>query len=101
MQEFWNRSPGHLWAVVANGLRLRILRDNHLRGEELIGFGDGFVEIEEIKRVGGVAIAVASDEANRRGIHAWKRDRLVRAGADVVIGDYRCREALLGLLFAD
>jgi phosphoglycolate phosphatase len=79
----------------------RILRDNQLRGDELIGFGDGFVEIEEIKRVGGVAVAVASDEANRRGIHAWKRDRLVRAGADVVIGDYRCREALLGLLFVD
>ena len=25
---------------------------------------------------------------------------LVRAGADLVIGDYRCRDALLGLLFA-
>jgi hypothetical protein len=28
VQEFLNRSPGHLWAIVANGLRLRILRDN-------------------------------------------------------------------------
>src|SRR5262249_42647797 len=40
----------------------RILTENNLRGEELLGFGDGFVEIEEIKRVGGVAVAVASDE---------------------------------------
>lgn len=63
----------------------RILRDNHLRGEELIAFGDGFVEIEEVKKVGGVAVAVASDEVNRRGINAWKRDRLARAGADLVI----------------
>ena len=78
----------------------RILRDHGLRGEDLIGFGDGFVEIEEIKGVGGVAIAVASDEVNRHGIHAWKRDRLARAGADVVIGDYRCRNELLKLLFA-
>jgi phosphoglycolate phosphatase len=77
----------------------RILRDHGLQGEELVGFGDGFVEIEEIKHVGGVAIAVASDQVNRRGIHAWKRDRLARAGADVVIGDYRCRDALLALLF--
>lgn len=77
----------------------RILTENNLRGEELLGFGDGFVEIEEIKRVGGVAVAVASDEAKRQGIHAWKRDRLVRAGADVVIGDYRCVDALMGLLF--
>ena len=77
----------------------RILRDNNLRGDELIGFGDGYVEIEEIKRVGGVAVAVASDEAKRQGIHAWKRDRLVRAGADVVIGDYREPAELLRLLF--
>lgn len=28
VQEFLNRSPGHLWAIVSNGLRLRVLRDN-------------------------------------------------------------------------
>lgn len=77
----------------------RILQEPGVRGAELIGFGDGFVEIEEVRQVGGVAVAVASDEANRRGIDAWKRDRLVRAGADLVIGDYRCRAELLRLLF--
>jgi phosphoglycolate phosphatase-like HAD superfamily hydrolase len=79
----------------------RILRDHGLRGEELLGFGDGFVEIEEIKRVGGVAVAVASDEVNRRGVNAWKRDRLVRAGADLVIPEYRRHERLLAWLFAE
>ena len=38
----------------------RILRDHGLGGHELLGFGDGFVEIEEVKKVGGVAIAVVS-----------------------------------------
>jgi hypothetical protein len=28
VQEFLNRSPAHLWGIVSNGLRLRILRDN-------------------------------------------------------------------------
>lgn len=28
VQEFLNRSEAHLWAIVSNGLRLRILRDN-------------------------------------------------------------------------
>ena len=28
VQEFLNRSPGHVWAIVSNGLRLRVLRDN-------------------------------------------------------------------------
>jgi phosphoglycolate phosphatase-like HAD superfamily hydrolase len=79
----------------------RILRENGLHGAELVGFGDGFVEIEEIKRVGGVAVAVASDEVNRRGVNAWKRDRLVRAGADVVIPEYRQQGRLLQWLFAE
>jgi phosphoglycolate phosphatase-like HAD superfamily hydrolase len=79
----------------------RILRDHGLHGEELLGFGDGFVEIEEIKRVGGVAVAVASDEVNRRGINAWKRNRLVQAGADVVIPEYRKGHRLLRYLFAE
>ena len=77
----------------------RIMQENHLAGDELLGFGDGFVEIEEVKRVGGVAVAVASDEVNRQGINAWKRDRLALAGADLVIGDYRCLDRLVALLF--
>ncbi len=77
----------------------RILRENDLHGEELLGFGDGFVEIEEIKRAGGVAVAVASDEVRRRGVNAWKRERLVRAGADIVIADFRRQNELLSYLF--
>jgi phosphoglycolate phosphatase len=79
----------------------KIIRDFDLKGEELLGFGDGFVEIEEIKRVGGVAVAVASDEEKRRGVNAWKRDRLVHAGADIVIPEYRKQDVLLRFLFPD
>jgi beta-phosphoglucomutase-like phosphatase (HAD superfamily) len=76
----------------------QILRDEGLSGAELLGFGDGFVEIEEVRRVGGVAVAVASDEVARRGVNAWKRDRLVRAGADIVVPEYRQQERLIGWL---
>jgi phosphoglycolate phosphatase-like HAD superfamily hydrolase len=79
----------------------RILRENDLHGEELLGFGDGFVEIEEIKHAGGVAVAVASDEVRRAGVNAWKRNRLVRAGADIVIPEYRQHRRLLQFLFAE
>lgn len=78
-----------------------ILRDHGLRGEELLGFGDGFVEIEEIKKVGGVAVAVASDEVTRRGVNAWKRRRLIQAGADAVVPEYRAHARLLRWLFAE
>jgi phosphoglycolate phosphatase len=48
------------------------------------------VEIQNIKAAGGLAVAVASDEAGRSGQpDAWKRDRLIGAGADLVIPDYR------------
>jgi phosphoglycolate phosphatase-like HAD superfamily hydrolase len=77
----------------------RILAENHLEGEALLGFGDGFVEIEEVRKVGGVAVAVASDEVKRQGVNAWKRDRLVRAGADIVIPEYRRADRLLAYLF--
>jgi phosphoglycolate phosphatase-like HAD superfamily hydrolase len=79
----------------------RILREENLHGAELLGFGDGFVEIEEIRKAGGVAVAVASDEQKRQGVNAWKRDRLVRAGADIVIPEYRRGESLLRYLFGE
>jgi len=79
----------------------RILSEHGLRGDELLAFGDGFVEIEEVKRVGGVAVAVASEESTRRGINTWKRDRLIQAGADVVIPEYRQQKRLLRYLFAE
>jgi phosphoglycolate phosphatase len=76
----------------------RMIQDMRIPGNQLIGFGDGFVEIEEVRKVGGVAIGVASNEVERRGINAWKRERLIRAGADIIIGDYRSSDALLSLL---
>jgi phosphoglycolate phosphatase-like HAD superfamily hydrolase len=78
----------------------RILRENNVEGSALLGFGDGYVEIENIKSVGGVAIAVASDEDGRSGKpDAWKRDRLIGVGADVVIPDFRETDALAAYLF--
>src|SRR5262249_11566350 len=79
----------------------KILHDNGLRGEELLGFGDGFVEIEEVKGAGGVAVAVAGDEAARQGVNRWRRQRLTRAGAAVVIPEYHSHERLLRSLLAE
>jgi phosphoglycolate phosphatase-like HAD superfamily hydrolase len=78
----------------------RILRENAVDGASLLGFGDGYVEIQNIKAVGGLAVAVASDEAGRSGRpDPWKRDRLLGAGADIVIPDYRDHRALLDYLW--
>ena len=78
----------------------RILRENRLDGSSLLAFGDGYVEIQNVKEAGGTAVAVASDEAGRSGRpDPWKRDRLIGAGADLVIPDYRHCDALLDYLW--
>ena len=76
----------------------RILRENHLQGPNLVTFGDGFVEIEDTKAVGGIAVGVASDEVTRQGVDEWKRERLIQAGADLIVPDFREHEALLDYL---
>lgn len=75
----------------------RILRENRIPGEQLLSFGDGYVEIENTKQVGGLAVAVASDEANNGSgrYDEWKRQRLLGVGADVAIPDFRDGEALM------
>ncbi len=78
----------------------RILKENQVDGSRLLGFGDGYVEIMNIKEAGGTAVAVASDEANRNGKpDPWKRERLLGVGADLVIPDYQDTPALIGYLW--
>lgn len=77
----------------------KILTENELTGPEFVVFGDGFVEIEESKAVGGIAVGVASNERTRRGVDEWKRERLTFAGADLIIPDFSCFQMLETLLF--
>jgi len=80
----------------------RLLRENEIPGAQLLSFGDGYVEIQNTKEVGGLAVAVASDEANNGSgnVDAWKRERLLGVGADVVIADFRDADVLLKRLVA-
>ncbi|HOJ59906.1 MAG TPA: HAD hydrolase-like protein [bacterium] len=77
----------------------KILQENHLSGPELLTFGDGFVEIEDTKAVGGIAVGVASDEVGKVEVDEWKRSRLIQAGADLIIPHYEEAEILVPYLF--
>jgi phosphoglycolate phosphatase len=79
----------------------RAIRELGARGEELLGFGDGVVETQEVKRVGGVAVGVASSEQGVRGVNRAKRDTLAAAGADVIIPDYEHAGELLAWLWGE
>ena len=78
----------------------RVIRESGIAAAEVLGFGDGFVEIVAVGEVGGYTVGVASDEAAGGGVaDPWKRRRLVEAGADIIVGDFAEGEALLAALF--
>ncbi|MBI4875668.1 MAG: HAD family hydrolase [Acidobacteria bacterium] len=77
----------------------RIIAGAEARGEEFLGFGDGYVEIENVKQVGGVAVGVATDEPECLQVDPWKRKRLAAVGADYIIPNFLCRQELLEALF--
>jgi len=77
----------------------RILASAEFQGHQFLGFGDGYVEIEEVKNVGGVAVGVASQEPECERVDAWKRERLIGVGADYIVPNFLCRDQLLSSLF--
>ena len=79
----------------------KILTDFELSGSELLIVGDGYVEIENAKAVGAIAIGVASVEDNVYNMNANKRERLIRVGADIIVSDFREGSQLLEYLFKE
>jgi phosphoglycolate phosphatase-like HAD superfamily hydrolase len=76
----------------------RILADHDLHGEELLVVGDGPVEIRQGKARGAVALGIAADEAARQGRDSRKRERLLDAGADLIVTDFTHSDELVALL---
>ncbi|HEV2136706.1 MAG TPA: HAD family hydrolase [Terracidiphilus sp.] len=71
------------------------------RGEELLGFGDGYVEIKNVKDAGGLAVGVATDEPECKFVNEWKRNRLVAVGADFIVPNFLAREQILETVFGN
>lgn len=64
----------------------------------IVTFGDGPVEIRETTKRGGFATGVASNELRRHGLNTAKRERLIKAGADIIVPDFSQADHLLKLL---
>ncbi|MDQ3623473.1 MAG: HAD family hydrolase, partial [Verrucomicrobiota bacterium] len=78
----------------------RLRREEGVIGERLLSVGDGPIETRDTKDLGGIAIAVCSDEErNGSGVlDRRKRDQLFAAGADAAIPDFRAAASLLDFL---
>jgi len=66
----------------------QIIREHALSGPELVAFGDGYVEIENAREAGGRTIGAATDERRPGRLDRWKRNRLIAAGADIIVPDF-------------
>jgi len=77
----------------------QVISSAECKGDEFLGFGDGYVEIENVKEVGGVAVGVATAEPECRAVDEWKRERLAGVGADFIIPNFLCHRELLAALF--
>lgn len=80
-------------AVIQN-----LLETGGILPQQLVTFGDGCVEIELTAAIGGYAVAVATNEKTGEGVDAWKRQRLLAAGADMVIPHFEEPRAVLNAL---
>jgi phosphoglycolate phosphatase len=64
------------------------LISNGTPAARILTFGDGRVEIEDTREIGGTAVGVATDEPDCLEVDAKKRVWLIRAGADFIIPNY-------------
>ncbi|MBQ6823714.1 MAG: SIS domain-containing protein [Clostridia bacterium] len=69
-----------------------------IKPEELISFGDGYVEIELVAKLGGYAVGAATDEFRRCGVDEWKRNRLLAAGAKMIVPDFADYDRLIAMI---
>ena len=81
----------------------QILQEVHIdtdasKAKRCIVFGDGPVEMREAARYNIPAVGLLSDEKQRFGKNMAKRNRLVLAGADLLIPDFSCKDDLIRLM---
>lgn len=76
-----------------------IIRQNNLAGHEILVMGDGCVEMECARQYGGIAIGVYTEEGNHYNMNKRKRERLIQAGAHLVMPDFAAVSTLVDYLF--
>ena len=65
-----------------------LIQNEGLCGDDFAVIGDGKVEIRLGHEAGARTIGLASDEEHLCGVNPVKRERLIKAGADVICGDF-------------
>ncbi len=99
-EEIWGALPSKEEYSKEKVIR-EIMAQHRLSGPQVLAVGDGPVELRNVKDAGGVALGVCSDEVAGHGWDLHKRNRLIKAGADILVPDFQEAEKLVEYLFAE
>lgn len=94
-------APEHQENCSKEAVLKKLIADKHLRGNSICVIGDGKVEIMLGNSVGALTIGIASDENARHGVNPVKQERLIKADADIITGDFRESEKLMSIIKAE
>lgn len=86
--------PGEVEKDKVDRLR-EVMQQCNLTSSQVAGGGDGPVEIRVLHEAGGLSVGIAVDEEAGFGWDIKKVSRLVDAGADVLMPDWRWYQALI------
>ena len=75
-----------------------LMEKEGVKGADFAVIGDGKVEIRLGAEAGARTVGLASDEEHLCGVNPVKRERLIKAGADVICGDFSEWDELLSFL---
>ena len=90
-------APAHAAACSKEAVLRLLFEEKGLSGRQLLVVGDGKVEIALGRDAGAYTLGAATNEEARRGVNPVKRRRLIAAGADAIVGDFTCTDALMRL----
>lgn len=84
----------------------QLIRERQLGPGQLLTFGDGVPEIEYTAQSGGISVGVLTHDHSHYEFlghftHNNKRQRLIQAGAHVLVSNFCETEQLMELLFSD
>ncbi len=76
----------------------RLLGEEDFNPAQILVIGDGKVEISLGEQKGAITLGMATDEERGQGINDWKRERLIKAGAHAISGDFKDYDNILNWL---
>ena len=84
----------------------KLVEEQNLQPGQLLTFGDGVPEIEYTKKFGGVCVGVLTPDQSHYELRGQftiekKRERLIKAGAHLLVPDFRFPTKLLETVFSN